>query len=112
MQVSLPAELVFELVCADVQSSDSQKVTIVVDGLLEILSDGFGFLRSRIGFEAGADDVYVSPQLAIQSAGRRWIKGQQGHLGTINAILLCFGLKKLLSSPRRRKETRGPILKV
>jgi transcription termination factor Rho len=37
-------------------------VNIVVDGLLEILSDGFGFLRSPVSdFAAGADDVYVSP---------------------------------------------------
>ena len=62
-QLSL-AELIFEVLCADcadVQSSGS-KVEIVADGLLEILSDGFGFLRSPVsGFAAGADDIYVSP---------------------------------------------------
>lgn len=32
------------------------------DGVLEILSDGFGFLRSASGsFVAGPDDIYVSP---------------------------------------------------
>lgn len=32
------------------------------DGVLEILSDGFGFLRSPDGsYQAGPDDVYVSP---------------------------------------------------
>src|SRR6218665_409869 len=32
------------------------------DGVLEILSDGFGFLRSSEGsFLAGPDDIYVSP---------------------------------------------------
>ncbi|MFX6097940.1 Rho termination factor N-terminal domain-containing protein, partial [Acinetobacter baumannii] len=32
------------------------------DGVLEILSDGFGFLRSAEGsFLAGPDDIYVSP---------------------------------------------------
>ena len=74
-----PAELVFELVCADVQNYGSQKVNIVVDGLLEILSDGFGFLRSPVSdFEAGADDVYVSPaqirRFNLQTGD--WIKGQ------------------------------------
>ncbi len=59
-QLSL-AELIFEVLCADVQSAGT-KVDIVADGLLEILSDGFGFLRSPVsGFAAGADDIYVSP---------------------------------------------------
>ena len=32
------------------------------DGVLEILSDGFGFLRSAVGsYLAGVDDIYVSP---------------------------------------------------
>jgi transcription termination factor Rho len=32
------------------------------DGVLEILQDGFGFLRSATGsFLAGPDDIYVSP---------------------------------------------------
>ena len=32
------------------------------DGVLEILSDGFGFLRSSEGsYLAGPDDIYVSP---------------------------------------------------
>lgn len=32
------------------------------DGILEILQDGFGFLRSEIGsYLAGPDDIYVSP---------------------------------------------------
>ena len=32
------------------------------DGVLEILPDGFGFLRSAVGsYFAGPDDIYVSP---------------------------------------------------
>ncbi|CAA6806037.1 MAG: Transcription termination factor Rho, partial [uncultured Thiotrichaceae bacterium] len=32
------------------------------DGVLEILQDGFGFLRSQSSnYIAGADDIYVSP---------------------------------------------------
>ena len=32
------------------------------DGVLEILQDGFGFLRSATGsYLAGPDDIYVSP---------------------------------------------------
>jgi transcription termination factor Rho len=51
------SELVFELAC---QKSDGEKIEI--EGILEVLSDGFGFLRSPISeFAPGADDAYVSP---------------------------------------------------
>jgi transcription termination factor Rho len=37
-------------------------VTISGDGVLEVLSDGFGFLRSpESNYLAGPDDIYVSP---------------------------------------------------
>ena len=37
-------------------------VTITGDGVLEVLSDGFGFLRSpEANYLAGPDDIYVSP---------------------------------------------------
>lgn len=74
-----PAELIFELVCAEVDSYGAQKINIVAEGLLEILSDGFGFLRSPVSnFAAGADDVYVSPaqirRFNLQTGD--WIQGQ------------------------------------
>jgi transcription termination factor Rho len=74
-----PAELIFELVCAAADTPDGSRVNIVVDGLLEILSDGFGFLRSPVSdFAAGADDVYVSPaqirRFNLQTGD--WIQGQ------------------------------------
>lgn len=56
-----PAELVFLLVC-QASSQSEERPEIQADGLLEILSDGYGFLRSPISyFDAGADDIYVSP---------------------------------------------------
>lgn len=71
------SELIFEMVCADVQRNGNL-VEIVADGLLEILSDGFGFLRSPVsGFAAGADDIYVSPaqirRFNLQTGD--WIQG-------------------------------------
>ena len=37
-------------------------VPIVGDGVLEVLQDGFGFLRSpRSNYLPGPDDIYVSP---------------------------------------------------
>ena len=39
-----------------------RNVEITGDGVLEILQDGFGFLRSAEGsYLAGPDDIYVSP---------------------------------------------------
>ena len=55
------AELVFCLVC---KASDdcAERPEIQADGLLEVLSDGYGFLRSPVSlFDTGADDIYVSP---------------------------------------------------
>lgn len=40
-------------------------VAIFGEGVVEITTDGFGFLRSReSNYLSGADDIYVSPQLA------------------------------------------------
>jgi len=51
-------ELVFELL----QQCASQNGQIFGDGVLEILPDGFGFLRSPMhSYMPGPDDIYVSP---------------------------------------------------
>ena len=60
------------------------------DGVLEILSDGFGFLRSAAGsYLAGPDDIYVSPsqiRRLIYVLGIR-LQAQFVHLKKANAIL-------------------------
>ena len=51
-------ELIFTLL----QSCASQNGSIYGDGVLEILPDGFGFLRSPLcSYMPGPDDIYVSP---------------------------------------------------
>ncbi len=51
-------EMIFAILKAHAQLG----VDIYGDGVLEILQDGFGFLRSSDGsFLAGPDDIYVSP---------------------------------------------------
>ncbi len=43
-------------------SDKDKKEDIVGGGVLEVLQDGFGFLRSENGsYQAGPDDIYVSP---------------------------------------------------
>ena len=51
-------ELIFAMLKAHAKSGER----IYGDGVLEILSDGFGFLRSNeTSYMAGPDDIYVSP---------------------------------------------------
>lgn len=51
-------DIIFALLKAHAQNGDD----IYGDGVLEILQDGFGFLRSQnSSYLAGADDIYVSP---------------------------------------------------
>lgn len=51
-----------ELIFSILQSCVSQNGAIMGDGVLEILPDGYGFLRSPLySYMPGPDDVYVSP---------------------------------------------------
>ncbi|MCH7636643.1 MAG: transcription termination factor Rho, partial [Proteobacteria bacterium] len=51
-------EIIFAILKAHADNGED----IYGDGVLEILQDGFGFLRSSMGsYLAGPDDIYVSP---------------------------------------------------
>lgn len=51
-----------ELIFALLQACASQNGSIYGEGVLEILPDGFGFLRSPMySYTPGPDDIYVSP---------------------------------------------------
>ncbi len=55
----LKQELIFHILKV---MSEANQGTIVFDGVLEIMPDGFGFLRAKeYNYRAGPDDVYVSP---------------------------------------------------
>jgi len=62
------------------------------DGVLEILQDGFGFLRSSEGsYLAGPDDIYVSPS-QIRRFNRvpvTLLTARSAHPRTANAISHC-----------------------
>ena len=63
----LPQELMFAVLK---QQADSG-AAIYGEGVLEVLQDGFGFLRSpETNYLAGADDIYVTPQLVRRFALR------------------------------------------
>ena len=58
MARSRKQDIIFEILQAHVRSGE----TIYGEGVLEILQDGFGFLRSSEGsYLAGPDDIYISP---------------------------------------------------
>jgi transcription termination factor Rho len=51
-----------ELIFAILQAASETNGSIVADGVLEILPDGFGFLRAPdANYLPGPDDIYVSP---------------------------------------------------
>ncbi len=51
-----------ELMFAILKQLASREIEIVGDGVIEVLQDGFGFLRSPdANYLAGPDDIYVSP---------------------------------------------------
>jgi len=63
-------DIIFSILKAHARNGEN----IYGDGVLEILQDGFGFLRSADGsYLAGPDDIYVSPQPdpPLQPAHRR-----------------------------------------
>jgi len=58
MSRSRKQDIIFSILKAHAKSGED----IYGDGVLEILQDGFGFLRSANGsYLAGPDDIYVSP---------------------------------------------------
>ena len=51
-----------ELMFAILKQLAGREVEIIGEGVIEILQDGFGFLRSAdANYLAGPDDIYVSP---------------------------------------------------
>jgi transcription termination factor Rho len=51
-----------DVIFAILKAKARKKESIYGDGVLEILQDGFGFLRSsEASYMAGPDDIYVSP---------------------------------------------------
>ena len=68
-----------DLIFALITACDSQNGTIYGEGVLEILPDGFGFLRSPLtSYMPGADDIYISPSQIRRFSLRKGdvVKGQ------------------------------------
>lgn len=51
-----------ELMFAILKVLASQDIEIIGEGVVEVLQDGFGFLRSaNANYLPGPDDIYISP---------------------------------------------------
>jgi len=72
-------------------------VTISGDGVLEVLSDGFGFLRSpEANYLAGPDDIYVSPN-QVRRFGLRTGDTVEGQIRSPRDGERYFALVKVTS---------------
>ncbi|MDA3873185.1 MAG: transcription termination factor Rho, partial [Kiritimatiellae bacterium] len=85
------SELISEIVRANME----QDGPVYVRGILEIMQDGFGFLRSPLyNYLATTEDIYVSPS-QIRKFGMRYGDFVEGDLRTAQQKDRFFGLGRL-----------------
>jgi len=84
-----------DIIFAILKAAAKEKEDIYGDGVLEILQDGFGFLRSSdSNYIAGADDIYVSPS-QIRRFGLRTGDTVAGKIRTPKDSERYFALLKV-----------------
>ena len=84
-----------DMMFAILKSLAEDNVAIVGRGVLEVLSDGFGFLRSpEANYLPGPDDIYVSPQL-LRRFGLRTGDTVEGEIRAPKAGERYFALTKV-----------------
>lgn len=84
-----------ELVFAILKQMAEQGTTLLGEGVIEVLQDGFGFLRSPdANYLAGPDDIYVSPQL-VKRYGLRTGDTVDGELRAPKTNERYFALEKV-----------------
>jgi transcription termination factor Rho len=84
-----------ELMFAILKSLASREVEIVGEGVVEVLLDGFGFLRSPdANYLAGPDDIYVSPS-QIRRFNLRTGDTVEGHIRSPKEGERYFALVKV-----------------
>ncbi|WP_341790523.1 transcription termination factor Rho [Rickettsia endosymbiont of Polydrusus tereticollis] len=84
-----------ELVFAILKKSVEQGGLILGEGVLEVLPDGFGFLRSpEVNYLAGPDDIYISPS-QIRRFGLRTGDTVEGQIRAPKAGERYFALLKV-----------------
>ncbi len=85
-------DIIFAILKAHAKSGED----ISGGGVLEILQDGFGFLRSaEASYLAGPDDIYVSPS-QIRRFNMRTGDTIEGKIRIANVTLRCLKWIKLI----------------
>src|SRR5919107_1782375 len=84
-----------ELMFAILKQLAIQEIDIIGEGVVEVLSDGFGFLRSPdANYLPGPDDIYVSPS-QIRRFGLRTGDTVEGHIRSPKEGERYFALLKV-----------------
>jgi transcription termination factor Rho len=84
-----------ELMFAILKQLATKEIDIVGEGVVEVLSDGFGFLRSpEANYLPGPDDIYVSPS-QIRRFGLRTGDTVEGHIRSPKEGERYFALLKV-----------------
>ena len=95
-----------ELMFAILKQMAAQEIDIIGEGVVEVLPDGFGFLRSpEANYLPGPDDIYVSPS-QIRRFGLRTGDTIDGQIRSPKEGERYFALLKVntinFEDPRRR----------
>ena len=84
-----------ELMFAILKQLANQEIDIIGEGVVEVLPDGFGFLRSpESNYLSGPDDIYVSPS-QIRRFGLRTGDTVEGHIRSPKEGERYFALLKV-----------------
>lgn len=110
LQIENPSNLKkHELIFAILKATSKDDKAIFGNGVLEILPDGFGFLRSPLyNYLPGADDIYVSPS-QIRKFGLRKGDSVEGEIRPPKEGERYFALVKVneinSQTPEKHKKT-------
>ena len=100
-----------ELMFAILKQLAAREVEIIGDGVVEVLQDGFGFLRSAdANYLPGPDDIYVSPvarSAASACAPATRSRARSAARRTASATSRCSRSTRSISRTRRRSATRS-----
>ena len=92
-----------ELMFAILKQLATKEIDIIGEGVVEVLSDGFGFLRSpEANYLPGPDDIYVSPS-QIRRFGLRTGDTVDGQIRTPEG-----GRALLRAAQGQHHQLRGP----
>ncbi len=105
----IKSELISEILK---QMSVKNKQVITSTGSLEILPDGFGFLRSKENnYQPGHDDVYVSPS-QIRKVGLRGGDTIEGEIRTPKDNEKYFALTKVKNVNGEQPDKHRPLFET